>query len=181
MSEDAVIDALTPTERWERTPRPLDYARIRLDVSSGQVKTVRDLFADERERLLTKITEAREAGAEDVGAETEVRYLIRMMNDIDYAVMEVGNGDPRPPSDTRGTPWSPDFIKYRVDRGGNADFVRDLLEDEIDGLYTELAALRGEGKSEADPAAQSCRTRLRHLIGALGGVLRGTIELVGPE
>lgn len=74
-----------------------------------------------------------------------------------------------------------DFVRARLYRGGQAEYIRDLLEDEKATLFDDLAALRTEGKPEDDPDVQEVRANLRHLINFLADVNRGLIELVGPD
>ena len=73
------------------------------------------------------------------------------------------------------------FVRIRLWRGGQAEFIRDLLNDEKDNLFEELTELRTKGKQENDPAIIECRANLMHVINALKDVDRGLIELVGPE
>jgi len=73
------------------------------------------------------------------------------------------------------------FVRIRLWRGGQAEYIRDLLSDEKESLFEELTELRTKGKQESDPAIIECRANLMHVINALKDVDRGLIELVGPE
>lgn len=74
-----------------------------------------------------------------------------------------------------------DFIRVRLYRGGQAETIRDILEDEKEALFEELGDLRGAGKGEDDPRVNEVRTTLRHIINALRDLNNGLIELVGPD
>jgi len=71
------------------------------------------------------------------------------------------------------------FIRVRLYRGGQAETVRDVLNDEVDALFEELADLRGKGALEDDPALLECTASIRHLNGALKDINNGLIELTG--
>ena len=79
------------------------------------------------------------------------------------------------------TPRPLHFVRVRLYRGGQAEYIRDLLEGEKDNLFDDLTKLRTQGKHEDDPDIEECRTNLRHVINALKDVNNGLIELVGPE
>lgn len=72
------------------------------------------------------------------------------------------------------------FVRVRLWRGGQAEYIRDLLNDEKEELFEELSDLRKAGKGEDDAAVIECRTNLMHLINAIKDVDKGLIELVGP-
>ena len=73
------------------------------------------------------------------------------------------------------------FIRIRLYRGGQAEFIRDLFEDEKDRLFKDLGDMRSEGKDESNPEVEECKTNLRHLIYALKDLNNGMIELAGPD
>ena len=79
------------------------------------------------------------------------------------------------------TPRPLDFVRVRLHRGGQAEYIRDLLEDEKEELMEELGKLRAEGKTEDDTEVEECRNNLRHLILALKDVSMGMIELAGAD
>lgn len=79
------------------------------------------------------------------------------------------------------TPRPLDFVRVRLHRGGQAEYIRDLLEDEKEELMEELGKLRAEGKAEDDTEVEEVRTNLRHLILALKDVSMGMIELAGSD
>ena len=79
------------------------------------------------------------------------------------------------------TPRPLDFVRVRLHRGGQAEYIRDLLEDEKEELMEELGKLRAEGKAEDDTDVEEVRNNLRHLILALKDVSMGLIELSGPD
>jgi hypothetical protein len=73
------------------------------------------------------------------------------------------------------------FVRVRLHRGGQAEYIKQMLLDEQEDLFLDLTELRSAGKPEDDPKVVECRANLRHVIGALGDVNRGLIELVGPD
>jgi len=73
------------------------------------------------------------------------------------------------------------FIRVRLYRGGQAEYVKTVLEDERDALLEDLSRMRTEGKNENDSDIQECAANIRHLNGALKDIMNGMIELVGPE
>ena len=79
------------------------------------------------------------------------------------------------------TPRPLAFVRVRLHRGGQAEYIRDLLEDEKEELLADLGKLRGEGKLDGDADIEECRNNLRHLILALKDVSMGLIELVGED
>ena len=79
------------------------------------------------------------------------------------------------------TPRPLNFVRARLYRGGQAEYIRDLLEDEKESLFEDLAAARTHGKPEHDPEIEEIRTNLRHLINFLRDVNQGMVELVGPD
>ena len=78
------------------------------------------------------------------------------------------------------TPRPLDFIRIRVYRGGQAEYLLALLEDEKETLFEDLGKARGEGKDESDPDIEEIRQNLRHLINILRDLSNGMIELAGP-
>lgn len=79
------------------------------------------------------------------------------------------------------TPRPLDFVRVRLHRGGQAEYIRDLLEDEKEELLADLGSLRASGKEDTDPLVEEVRQNLRHLILALKDVSMGLIELAGPD
>ncbi len=73
------------------------------------------------------------------------------------------------------------FIRVRLYRGGQAEYIRDLLSDEVDALFEELAKFRGAGKNETDPELIEVTQNIRHLNGALKDIGNGLIEITGPD
>jgi len=73
------------------------------------------------------------------------------------------------------------FIRVRLYRGGQAEYLRDLLSDEVEQLYEDLGRLRGEGKGEDDPELVGVTVNIRHLNSALRDIGNGLIELAGPD
>lgn len=79
------------------------------------------------------------------------------------------------------TPRPLQFVRVRLHRGGQAEYIRDLMEDEKEELLVELGEMRGAGKAEDDEKVEEIRTHLRHLILALKDISMGIIELSGPD
>lgn len=75
------------------------------------------------------------------------------------------------------TPRPLEFIRVRLSRGGQAQYIQHLLEDERDQLYEELGSLREDGKSEDDPEIVEVQAHLRFLIAAARDISTGMIEL----
>jgi hypothetical protein len=73
------------------------------------------------------------------------------------------------------------FIRIRLYRGGQAEFVRDLLRDEQADLMDELTEFRKAGKPEDDPEIEEVKQQLVWIINALRDIDTGLIELAGPD
>lgn len=81
----------------------------------------------------------------------------------------------------QGAPRPLNFIRVRLYRGGQAEYIRDLLSDELNASYEELGELRGAGKVETDPEIMEVIGNIRHLNGALKDIGNGLIELAGAD
>ena len=81
----------------------------------------------------------------------------------------------------QNSPRPLDFIRVRLYRGGQAEYLRDLLSDEVDTLFEELGKLRGAGKTETDPDIVEVTANIRYLNSALRDIGNGLIELAGPD
>ena len=73
------------------------------------------------------------------------------------------------------------FVRVRLYRGGQAEYVRDLLLDDKEDLFKDLFELRSAGKTEGDDEVQEVRRNLNYVINAIKDIERGMIELVGPD
>ena len=73
------------------------------------------------------------------------------------------------------------FVRIRLYRGGQAEFIRDSLRDLQADLLEDLGDLRTKGKSEDDEEIVEIRQQLVWLINALADLDRGLLELVGPD
>lgn len=73
------------------------------------------------------------------------------------------------------------FVRVRLYRGGQAEYIQTLCRDEQESLYEELGQLRSEGKMETDTEIVEIKDNLRFLIGFLKDIDQGLIELVGPD
>ena len=74
-----------------------------------------------------------------------------------------------------------DFVRIRLYRGGQAEYLRNLCLDEQEALFEELGELRGKGMDEGSHEVQDVRARLHHLINILKDLNSGLIELRGPD
>lgn len=72
-----------------------------------------------------------------------------------------------------------DFVRVRLRRGGEAEYIQRLLTDEKEALLDDLGRLRDEGVAEDDPRIEEIRESLRHLISVLRDVDSGRVELAG--
>jgi hypothetical protein len=74
-----------------------------------------------------------------------------------------------------------DYVRIRVHRGGQAELLLEILEDEKEGMFEELGALRGKGASENSDEVQKVQQDLRHVINLLRDLNSGIIELTGKD
>lgn len=74
-----------------------------------------------------------------------------------------------------------DFIRVRLYRGGQAEYVKELMEGAQEFWFKRLGELRDEGFDEDSEEVQYARSRLHHLINALKDVNSGMIELAGGD
>lgn len=81
----------------------------------------------------------------------------------------------------RQNPRPLDFIRIRLYRGGQAEFVLTLFTEERDGLLEDLGKMRGEGKAEDDPELVRTINEIRFLNNALRDLQNGLVELVGSD
>lgn len=93
-----MIDESTSSERFSRTPRPLNFIRVRY-YRGGQIEFIRALLDDEKNALYDDLGKMRDAGKqEDDPRVTEtrdnLRHLINALRDIDQGMIElVGTGE----------------------------------------------------------------------------------------
>ena len=73
------------------------------------------------------------------------------------------------------------YVRFRLYRGGQAEWVRDLIRDEQTALYEDLAKARAEGKTEDDQDIQDIREKLGWSVNVLRDIDYGLIDLVGPD
>lgn len=73
------------------------------------------------------------------------------------------------------------FVRMRLFRGGQAEWVRDLLRDEQENLYDDLAQARKAGEPETGEKIQDIREKILWSINTLRDVESSLIELVGPN
>lgn len=81
----------------------------------------------------------------------------------------------------RQSPRPLDFIRIRVYRGGMAEYLLDLLNDEQAALLEDLGKMRGEGRPEDDPGLVEVINKIRYLNNAIRDLSNGLIELVGAD
>jgi hypothetical protein len=78
-----------------------------------------------------------------------------------------------------GGPRPLDFIRVRLYRGGQAEYVAELFEGAEAFWFKQLGKLRDEGFDENSDEVQRARERLLWLISALKDVKSGMVELAG--
>ena len=74
-----------------------------------------------------------------------------------------------------------DYIRIRLHRGGEADYVRELLEGAQEFWFKRLGELRDQDLDENSDDVQYARQRLHWLVNVLRDVNSGMIELAGGE
>jgi hypothetical protein len=79
------------------------------------------------------------------------------------------------------TPRPLRFVRLRVYRGGPAEYLKTLLEDEKAAELENLSEYRTKGLPEESPAIEECRNNLRYLIGFLRDLDSAMIDMVGPD
>jgi hypothetical protein len=79
------------------------------------------------------------------------------------------------------TPRPFKFVRVRFERGGQADYIRKLLEDERDDLMLDLADARIDGKDEMSEDIGNLRRDLGYLNRAIMDISNGMIELAGGD
>ena len=72
-----------------------------------------------------------------------------------------------------------EYIRIRLHRGGEADYVRELLEGTQAFWFKRLGELRDEGFEENSDEVQYARQRLHWLVNVMRDVTSGLIELAG--
>jgi hypothetical protein len=84
---------LSPTERFDRSPRPLNYIRVRLS-ADGQADYILELMQDEKEELLRELADLRIDGKEESDPDiqecrTNLNHLIRAISDVERGKIEL--------------------------------------------------------------------------------------------
>jgi hypothetical protein len=72
------------------------------------------------------------------------------------------------------------FVRIRV-RLDTAEYLAELLEDERDHEYEQLADMRSRGLEETSPDIAGARDHLGSLIWLIKEIHKSKIELVGPS
>lgn len=73
------------------------------------------------------------------------------------------------------------FVRIRVYRGGQAEYLSTLMHDERKALLDDLAALRAEGKPESDAEVTETRDKIMFLVNALRDLDSALVSLAGPD
>ncbi len=154
--------------------RPMLFLRVAFDKENaflgwlrGDMGTwVQSVFEDEKQAILDDLTKARAAGAPKLVAQlqNEARWCVNLLSDIERDMLM--------PSGER---------RMRIYRGGQAEWVRDVLQDVQAGLYDDLAKLRERGVPEEDPESVEIRRKLDWSVALLRDVSACLISLVGPD
>ena len=79
------------------------------------------------------------------------------------------------------TPRPFNFVRVRFEKGGQADYIRRLLEEERDDLMVDLADARIDGKDENGEPIQGLRRDIGYLNRAIMDLSNGMIELAGGD
>jgi hypothetical protein len=145
--------------------RPKLYERIKFDDGDGSGAWVRDLFIDERNALSDDLAAGKsETAAEVADVRQRLLWCVRLVEDIEADLLR-----PLPPR------------RFRIFRGGQAEWVQGLLRDEQAALYDDLARFRAEGRSEDDPDVAEVVQQLRWSVDVLRDVDACLVNLVGPN
>lgn len=91
---DAHTEAQT---RWQNSPRPLDFIRVRL-YRGGQAELVRSILADEVDALFEELGELRGKGTPEDSPELiecaqNIRHLNGALRDITNGMIEITGPD----------------------------------------------------------------------------------------
>jgi len=85
---------LSPAERFNRSPRPLEFVRVRLNGRDGQALYIKSILEDEKDTLFRDLADARVDGksendSEVVELRTNLNHLIRALKDIERSMIEL--------------------------------------------------------------------------------------------
>lgn len=147
--------------------RPLLYDRLRLYLG-GQAEYIRDFLNEELKGLyrdLEALRLGKKPEAEIEEAKDQIVHLVNIKKDIDTGLL-----------DDRM-----EFLKVRLYRGGQADYLRELFLDEQDRLLEHLAKLRTDGLTEDDEDIIEARQQITWLVSALRDLGTILINLAGPD
>jgi len=95
---------MTAGERFDRTDRPLDFVRVRLNGHNGQALYIKSILEDEKDALFRDLADARVDGKNETDPEmqeirTNLNHLIWALKDIESSLIELagipGIGRPR--------------------------------------------------------------------------------------
>lgn len=73
------------------------------------------------------------------------------------------------------------FIRLRVHRGGPAEYLHSLLEDEKSAEMENLTEYRTKGLAEDSTEVDEARMNLRYLIAFLRDLDSGLVDMLGPD
>lgn len=73
------------------------------------------------------------------------------------------------------------FVRMRLFRGGQAEWLLDLVRDEQANLYDDLGRARADGKPEDSEEVQELREKILWTINTCKDIESSLIELVGPN
>lgn len=157
-------------EAWQKAPRPLNFARVRL--STDEAHYARDVFDEARQKLIADMEQLRASGVtlhdEHVEeAREHVGALSQIITDIDQGLL-------KPQASQTG---QYNFVKAAIFRR-DITYIRDLLEDVQEDELAALVELRAEFEENA-PEIEEIRQHLIYLAQILKNVARAMIDLVG--
>lgn len=145
--------------------RPKLFDRVLFDIRPGMGGWVRDLFLEEQDDLLDRYSKARPGKLKD-DMEDQIKWVASLLRDIAEAF---------------GIPPEIQARRFRLWRGGQANWVAEVLRDEQEALYDDLNELRRMGKTEDDPEVAEAVERLHWVVNLLRDVDAVRIALVGAN
>lgn len=160
----------------DATARPLLFLRVQFDRedpgfgwAKGQMgEWVKSVFEEEKAALLD---DARSLSLQEVPSRRESERIARELNWVTRLLADIET-DMRTPGSQR---------RMRIYRGGQGQWVQEVLRDVQAGLYDDLAKFREAGRDESDPEVAQVRDKLMWSVNILRDVDSCLVSLVGPD